>query len=314
MSIPQLRPDLLAEPAARAARLVARERVRAVDDAYERFCAHKKDALHDLRVALRRLRSWIRAYQPVLDDTLRRRTRRGLADLARATNLARDGEVWLEWTEAQRGLSPHGRAAKAHMAKRLSATCDQTARAAGVQLAKRLPRTARGIDAQLSYYWLRVSVDRRDPEPTMAHVASQLVRRHTDELVKAVRRVRSSADVVRIHRARIAGKHLRYLIEPLAADARTAHAIDRLRALQDRLGVFHDARLLADWVRAEMDRVARRPVLQRGLAELLERARADQHASYLWFRQSWNVRGRRGVLKSIRGIASELRTAPGATR
>ena len=70
-------------------------------DAAATACARVADrddaeALHDYRVALRRLRSLLRAYAPWYDPVpkhLRKRLRR----LVRATNAARDTEVQIEW-------------------------------------------------------------------------------------------------------------------------------------------------------------------------------------------------------------------------
>src|SRR5262249_37623736 len=60
------------------------------------------EALHDLRVALRRLRSLERAYRPWLADSISRKLRQRLRDLARSTNVARDTEVQIEWIGKQR--------------------------------------------------------------------------------------------------------------------------------------------------------------------------------------------------------------------
>ena len=94
---------MLSHPAARATRVVAlrllgelgaaRARLDAPDDA---------EALHDLRVALRRLRSLFRAYDAELGDAVGEKTRRRLRRLARATGEARDLEVHLAWLDAQR--------------------------------------------------------------------------------------------------------------------------------------------------------------------------------------------------------------------
>src|SRR5262245_23537924 len=60
------------------------------------------EALHDLRVSLRRLRSLERAYRPQLEDSISKKLRRRLRTLASATNIARDSEVQIEWLGSQR--------------------------------------------------------------------------------------------------------------------------------------------------------------------------------------------------------------------
>ncbi|MBI2537627.1 MAG: CHAD domain-containing protein [Gemmatimonadetes bacterium] len=61
----RLPPDLLDLPAERGARLIARELLRRARSLSQRLGdAGDPGALHDFRVALRRLRSWTRAYRP----------------------------------------------------------------------------------------------------------------------------------------------------------------------------------------------------------------------------------------------------------
>src|SRR5262249_16916979 len=68
------------------------------------------EALHDLRVGLRRLRSLERAYRPQLADSISRKLRQKPRELAAATNVARDTEVQLEWLAQQRDhLNPRHR-------------------------------------------------------------------------------------------------------------------------------------------------------------------------------------------------------------
>ena len=55
------------------------------------------DALHDFRVAVRRLRSWIRAFEPSLRDAVSRKQRRRLSEIADATGATRDATVHLAW-------------------------------------------------------------------------------------------------------------------------------------------------------------------------------------------------------------------------
>src|SRR5918998_1337794 len=65
----------------------------------ERRLADPQDAeaLHDFRVALRRLRSCIRAYRNELKGSVSKRMRRSLRELMLVTNEGRDAEVHLEW-------------------------------------------------------------------------------------------------------------------------------------------------------------------------------------------------------------------------
>ena len=64
------------------------------------------EALHDLRVGLRRLRSTLRAYRSHLKGSVSKKLRKKLKALAGATSPARDTEVQLTWLDPQvEGLS-----------------------------------------------------------------------------------------------------------------------------------------------------------------------------------------------------------------
>lgn len=91
-----------------AARGIALEYLAAAQAARQRLREHADNAaLHDFRVALRRLRSTIRLYRLWLDDrVLPRKLCRRLKRLARATNAARDAEVGLAWVKRQRRFLP----------------------------------------------------------------------------------------------------------------------------------------------------------------------------------------------------------------
>src|SRR5262249_38366429 len=73
--------------------------------------AADSEAVHDFRVALRRLRSLLKTHRPFLDKKVEKMRKR-LGDVADLTGDARDAEVQLEWLETQRpALGPARRAA-----------------------------------------------------------------------------------------------------------------------------------------------------------------------------------------------------------
>ncbi|HEY2025526.1 MAG TPA: CHAD domain-containing protein, partial [Gemmatimonadaceae bacterium] len=88
----------LGNSAANGAALVALRLLEDVGKRRDRLAdPNAADALHDFRVALRRLRSWLRAFRPYLDDRVRRPTRRRLGRIADASNAGRDIEVQIAW-------------------------------------------------------------------------------------------------------------------------------------------------------------------------------------------------------------------------
>lgn len=194
------------------------------------------EAVHDFRVALRRLRSVFRAFlRHPLPRKLRQRTRA----VARATNETRDAEVTLNLLSGLTGMSPEAQAA-ARLCDRLRGRRERTHRrdvvAEFTRLERDLDRSLRGLgDKNGGRSYLTV-MRRRAAEGW-------------EELERALDAV-SGPDRDAIHAARIAGKRLRYLIEPLVGHERAAQAaIEELKGLQDALGEYGDTWLVADEIR-----------------------------------------------------------------
>ena len=96
-------PDLLDLPAKQGARLIALGFLDEAVRTHQRLSGGgDPEALHDFRVALRRLRSSLRAYGAFLTESVSAKTRRRLRRLARATAESRDLEVHLSWLDTQR--------------------------------------------------------------------------------------------------------------------------------------------------------------------------------------------------------------------
>src|SRR2546423_14722797 len=95
--------ELLDQPVERAARIVALDLLDKAMTARQRLGdPSDSDAVHDFRVAVRRLRSWLRGLGPWLEDSTPKKAVRRLAKAARLTGDARDAEVPLPWLHPQR--------------------------------------------------------------------------------------------------------------------------------------------------------------------------------------------------------------------
>src|SRR6185295_4211207 len=98
MADPTPLPQLLRQPVERAARDVAMRLLEQADEERRRL-GQKDDpeALHDFRVALRRLRSWLKTFKEPLRGSVAGSHRDVLRAVAHATNTGRDAEVHVEW-------------------------------------------------------------------------------------------------------------------------------------------------------------------------------------------------------------------------
>jgi len=220
---------------------VARALLAEAGEAAERLEAGADpEALHDLRVALRRLRTVLRAFRPWLGG-VRRRDARRVAKLARATGAARDAEVQLGWLAAQRERLSRGRLpGLAWMVARLEARRPAAGGGYGREIARER-RLARKLRRRLASRRTR-----RAGGETLGVALAAALRAERGALDERLGAIRGAADVEAVHQARIAAKRLRYLLEPLRGtpglDA--TEAVDRLKRAQDLLGELHDAHVL----------------------------------------------------------------------
>jgi len=238
---------LLSRPPEEGAHLIA---LTLLDQAAAAFLrlqdAADSEALHDFRVALRRLRSCLGAYRSCLDASLPKKLKRRLRRLARATGPGRDTEVQVEW------LRPRGQhLAGAHRAGHawILTHLDGRMRKAYAKLADRLedelPALERDLRQRLSVYRTEVHLDPQAPRTTFGEATAAVLRAQAAELEKHLARVEDEDDETEAHQARISAKRVRYLLEPLLDELPSAAPlVKRLKGLQDLLGELHDAHVL----------------------------------------------------------------------
>jgi CHAD domain-containing protein len=272
--------DLAARPAAAGAVRVARALLADADRAAARLAARADpEALHDFRVELRRLRTVLRAFRPALGGAVKRRHLRRLGALARATGEARDAEVQLAWLEGERPrLGARERDGAEWLARRLARRARAGAGGGGGALEEVLAEH-RALRAKLR---ARLGRAERGGERDVAlgPALAALLRPQRIAFVERAAAIPDARDVEAAHEARIEGKRLRYLLEPLrgtrGADARAA--VTRLRALQDLLGELHDAHVVEGLLRRLRERVA--PRRRAGLARLARLAAGRRDARF----------------------------------
>ena len=239
--------DILDLPAPRGVRLIALERLDALIEGRVRL-GHDGDveALHDFRVALRRLRSVLRAYRAPLASSIGEGTRRRLRRLARATAQSRDLEVHIAWLDEQRPtLTAKQRigldALRAQLAARKARSDAKLAREVEVTF----PHLAHRVRERLLRYEAPVLADGKYERPVAAVMSSRM-HRMLAALRVALDQVHAATDETEAHRARIAAKRVRYLLEPAEPlIPALAPTLERLRVLQDQLGALHDAHVFA---------------------------------------------------------------------
>ncbi len=201
------------------------------------------EALHDLRVALRRLRSTLRAYPSALRGAISKKRRASLRELVGFTSAGRDAEVQVAWIdEVMPSLGPAER--RGAEAWRVSLESAKGAVYEGLRAEKlgALEGLLARLRSDLGEYEVRYYVHADDAaRPRFGDVLAEAAARHLAELVETLRGVRTLADEARAHEARIFGKRLRYVLEPVReAVPETKPTLDQLKQLQELLGELQD--------------------------------------------------------------------------
>jgi CHAD domain-containing protein len=204
------------------------------------------DSVHDFRVALRRLRSILRAFRPVLPlpKGLRRRLRR----LARATDESRNLEIWQAWIgEHANQLTARQRAGVSW----LQAGLRNRRQRADARMRSRITRWFSCAGEELRQVGAGRGPKARPQDA--AAVVQRSLRTGAAVLARQLGQIASMRDREAIHNARIAAKRLRYLLEELEDELpETGGILVKLEKLQGILGEVHDAHVFADLLRAAL--------------------------------------------------------------
>lgn len=278
-------PDsLLGQDANRASHVVALDLLARVRAARVRLGdPNDNDALHDFRVSVRRLRSWLDVQAVLLGRSAPRRAHRWLRRLAKATNPSRDDEVFADWLTADRAqLAVRNRGAADWLVKRITRHRKRAVAALLEEIDLDLDRACDLLAERLPRYDVPHDVERGSLSVPFATEMSALVRAQASALRRRLGAVHAPADVDAIHRARIVGKRLRYLLEPVQdLVAEGAECVAELKTLQDLLGEHHDAHVWLGTVRAALPRVPR-VALRAGLVSIathIERRAAERYTT-----------------------------------
>src|SRR5690348_1107750 len=241
-------PGILEQPVERAARVVALRLLDTATKARERIGdASDADALHDFRVAARRLRSWLRALEPWLQDSLSKKAKRRLKKAAQLTGDSRDAEVHLEWLAEQRpALSVRQRRGLAWLFDQIESEKKESDKTVATRSARSFDRAREILSRKLPVYRTHVDDAKKSLRRQFGVVMAQLLREHVTELADRLTQISAFEDEAAVHATRIAGKRLRYLLEPVAEHVEGGSAlVSDLSRLQDTFGSWHDVHVFS---------------------------------------------------------------------
>jgi len=242
---------LLAEFSTRAEDLlVAARKVRARDG---------DDAVHDLRVATRRLSDILSLWRAALERRPARRARRALDRLRRALGEVREHEVHADLLEklledGPPELASAGRSLQSRLEARLEK--DRVRAAASADAAEvarilaRVERATAGVAARLA------------ADPALIEQALGRAARREERARAALASLPRSTSDETLHQARIEAKKARYTLECMNAIGvrRDKEGERAFRKAQRDLGTAHDWATLSAWIEKERARRLRHVV------------------------------------------------------
>jgi CHAD domain-containing protein len=201
----------------------------------------KADAVHDLRVALRRCRSLADGMRQMDSDRDWRRLKRGGRDLFGALGSLRDAQVLTQWVHK---LGPRGDVVRERLLALLAVRTQQHRREAREALRQFDRKEWRRLGNSLAARAQRI--------PQNGLVAQHLALERWEEARSQDERARHARSAIAWHRTRVALKRFRYTAENFLP-RRYAEWESNLKRVQDLLGEVHDL----DTLRSLLRRVRR---------------------------------------------------------
>jgi CHAD domain-containing protein len=244
------------------------------------------EALHQMRVASRRLRAYLRTARPVLDRDRAEALRDELAWLGGALAPLRDLDVLAAHLRGEAAsLEPGERRAVARLLGRVR-TERGAARAALL-----------GALESERYVALLDALEEAARQPPVVAEAdwTDLAERAFRKLEKAVDALGETPADAELHAVRIRAKRARYAAElaEVMAGKRATRLIQKLHALQDALGEHQDAAVAEAWLRRAAGGT-RRAGVALVVGRLVERQRARRAAACAAYETLWPRVERRG--------------------
>ena len=330
MSADSLSSDqLIDHPASLAVRSVALGLLNGVAKARERLGPSvDPDAVHDFRVALRRFRSWERAFRLELQGAIPKKVRKRLRKMAQAANPSRDTAVHLEWLQEQ---LPTVTASEHTGVAWLIGSLEHALGLSDAALLKEIDEYFAMMHRRVRRGLKSVPVKRIRKGVRLGDVVAERIVRQGEALQRCLVNVQSSGDWRGVHQARIAGKRLRYILEPLVSyGPEMDEIVEQLKRLQDVAGDFHDVHVFANdivaaaqvgaaayakdltlaVVKGDVGEAARaqKDNPTPGVLAVAARLRERASAGFEELRRDWLEGGKSGwVLEEVRKVAEGVR-------
>jgi CHAD domain-containing protein len=289
--------------------------------------SNDSEALHDFRVSLRHLRSFLKSYEVYLKGAKKHLER--LSDIMNTTNAGRDHEVHTAWLNARvEKASDLEKNGIHYLLENLSnkehvefANVKKQFDKAAEKLNETFSREVKDLD--------NADLDNADSDnkDSFAVITANVLHKYANDLQKRLQKIEQAEDDAVLHEARIAGKKLRYTLELL--DMKEAIALVKdLKTFQDTAGDLHDLQVLEPkiqtllyaetvlWSQAFRDgsktlshsELSQLPELQRsyGLAAVQRRLEAEKGSLHNDLQKNWLGPASEDFFRSLNDLTKQL--------
>jgi CHAD domain-containing protein len=303
------------------------------------------EALHDFRVSLRHLRSFLKSYEDYIKGAKKHRER--LSEIMNLTNAGRDHEVHVAWLNARaekasdlektgidyllENLSNKEHVELAKVKKQFDKTADKLSKTFSREVKEDKKSADTGSDNTGSDNTGsdNTGSDNADSDnkDLFAVVTANVLHKYANDFQKLLGKIDKAEDDAKIHDTRIAGKKLRYTLELL--DTKEAIALVKdLKKFQDAAGDLHDLQVLEPklqtllfaetvlWSHAFRDgsktlshsELSQLPELQSiyGLAAVQRRLGAEKGSLYKDLQKNWLGAASEDFFKSLDVLIKQL--------
>ncbi len=227
------------------------------------------EAVHQLRVATRRLRAVLASLDTVAPAKSVRTYRKALRRLARASSAVRDCDVFLSAVNQYAAALPQEQ--RSGMEPLTTALQQDRTRAREILLKQLASRRYADFKRAFTRF-TSAGLEHWDTTLRVRDLAGSTIWRNYEALrvheliIDPQVEVNNPAEA--LHQARIAGKQLRYVLELFAEtlDPDTDQVIEPLKELQDHLGALQDVAVAAAYIHALTGPADARPILEAYIA------------------------------------------------
>lgn len=291
--------------------------------------AEQAEAVHQMRVASRRMRAALAVCDRVFPKKRRLAWREEIRRVTRSLGAARDLDVQIEFlnkylAEADRDSRPGAE----RLLLRLNQRRDKLHRRV-VAAMDRIEKSDAVADMADRLHTAIVTANQQgaaDRDPALYDQARRQITQRLDDLMAYRTYVDRPKMTEALHEMRVVAKRLRYTLEvfaPLYDNDGLAPAISAARKLQNRLGDLHDCDIWIDQLPAFFKAESKRHIefhghgrglkrIERGIDRLLDNRRSARRHAYQRFARMWLKIDQRGTWDALRKLLERGKTNPPA--